>query len=217
MKKKIESLRSSVKSALFHVTDLKGDTSLRNCFILLLLAMIMFLAASCHGGNRGDSVKSAIDSNTRKADTAATMFKKEDAVFVDKAADAGKLEIQQSQVALDRATGADVKKFAQEMIKDHKEMADALASIASSLQIIVPDSLSKDAGDQVVKLQSVRADDFDKTYMDLMIKDHEKAVSLFTENSKKEINSSLTHFISTYLPVIQSHLNMAKAIRKNIK
>lgn len=216
MKKKLEGIQLSVQSAFSYFIDCKVDVVIRNYFILVLLLLVIFLAFGCHG-NRNDSVKNAIDSNKQKIDTAVTMYKKEDAIFVVKAADAGKLEIQQSKVALERATGTDVKKFAQEMIKDHTDMANTLNAIASSLKIIVPDSLSKDANDQLVRLQSIKNDAFDKAYMEIMVKDHEKAVSLFEENSKKEINNSLAHFIATNLPVIQSHLTMAKTIRKNIK
>lgn len=206
-----------LRPAFYSIENLKADTPLRNCFILLLLFLVMFLAASCHGNRHNDSVKRAIDSNSRKIDTITTMYKKDDAVFADKAADAGKLEVEQSKVALNRATSGDVRKFAQDMVKDHTEMAAALTSVASSLGITLPDSLSKEANEQLVELQSVKAADFDKSYMDIMIKDHKKAVSLFSENAKKEINNSLSHFISTYLPIIQSHLNMARIIRKNIK
>ena len=49
---------------------------------------------------------------------------KSDTTFVTKAAAAGMLEVQASQVAITRASNPDVRAFAQRMVKDHTTVSD---------------------------------------------------------------------------------------------
>lgn len=182
--------------------------------IALLFGSILFVG--CHN-HRQDSVKKAIDSNRQQMSEMSVQYTALDAKFTDKTADGGKTEIMAAKVALKRATDTSVKNFAQRMIADHSKMGDSLSDIAKALHIIVPDSLSNDAKKMIEKLRSASTKDFDKTYMDAMVDDHQKDVMFFAINSKTEINNSLKNFIASYLPVIRSHLDMAKMIVKKLK
>jgi putative membrane protein len=52
--------------------------------------------------------------------------------FVKKVAEGGQLEIALAQLAADRATNADVKSFAQQLVNDHQEMSQKLEQLAQS-------------------------------------------------------------------------------------
>lgn len=90
---------------------------------------------------------------------------KSDTTFVTKAAAAGMLEVQASQVAITRASNPDVRAFAQRMVKDHTTVGDELKALASK-GITVPDSLPADERAKVDKLSALEGAKFDKAYAD---------------------------------------------------
>lgn len=66
--------------------------------------------------------------------------------FVDKASAAGIAEIETARMALEQATSAEVKRFAERMIKDHTAANEELKQLAARKQLEVaddPDAMNK--------------------------------------------------------------------------
>ena len=72
-----------------------------------------------------------------------------------------------------------VKDFGAMMVKDHGEANNKLKSVASLLNIALPESVSDDAKKDIEKLDKKNGKDFDKAYVDMMVDDHEKDVTEF--------------------------------------
>jgi len=64
--------------------------------------------------------------------TSGDQLKWGDKRFVKKVAEGGQLEIAIAQLAADRATNADVKSFAQQLVNDHQEMSQKLEQLAQN-------------------------------------------------------------------------------------
>jgi putative membrane protein len=62
----------------------------------------------------------------------------DDEKFVMKAAEGGKAEVELGNLALSKASSADVKQFAQRMVDDHSKAGDELAQLAQSKGITLP-------------------------------------------------------------------------------
>jgi len=67
---------------------------------------------------------------------------------------------------------------------------------------------------KMVKDLSNKEKNFDKDYVNAMVKDHEKAVKLFERTSKKGDSEEIRQFAGKQLPVLQEHLKMARDLRK---
>ncbi len=129
--------------------------------------------------------------------------------FVREAAISDMFEIQESKLAVERATGP-TKQFAEKMIKDHMKTTSELKPMAMSAKIDVPTALDASHQKMVDKLTGLNGADFVKEYHSDQDSNHKDAVSLFTRYSNGGENQEMKAWAGKTLPVIQDHMNIAK-------
>lgn len=142
---------------------------------------------------------------------------KNDQEFLIRAAEAGNAEIKFSELAETRANNDQVKDFARQMVREHKQMSDQLSSYAKELKTAVLAGLDKDANAAYQRLSKLRGDEFDRAYMQQMVEDHEKAVRLFEGEAKSSGTSDLKTFAEKNLPTIRDHLKHARSVLSTLK
>ena len=93
------------------------------------------------------NTKSQKDTTTSKSQNAAqtsptsrSQLSSDDHKFVMKAAEGGQAEVQLGQLALTKASSAEVKQFAQRMVDDHSKGNTELAQLAQTKGIVLPAS-----------------------------------------------------------------------------
>ena len=126
------------------------------------------------------------------------------------AASSDMFEITSSTEAQSKATHADVKKFAGQMITDHNKTTAELTTIATAKSMTLPTAPLPKHQKMVQMVTSADAKGFDKAYMDAQVKAHTEAVTLFENASKNEADPELKAFAQKHLPHLKSHLDMAK-------
>ena len=131
--------------------------------------------------------------------------------FVVKAADAGIAEVQLGKLAAERATKPEVKKFAQTMVEEHTRANDELKAIAQQQNIVVPSSISEENQEKMNKLQEKQGEEFDKEYMDMMVKDHKKVVDMFEKQAENGDVPEVSEWASNKVPALRHHLEMAQS------
>jgi len=139
--------------------------------------------------------------------------------YLTKTVNANMLEIEASKVALQRATNADVKAFAKQMVADHTKAADTLkkALTKAKLNLTPPTQLPSDLAEKVNDLKTADAKDFDKKYMDHEVDIHQDALDLQTRYAKDGDNADLKAYAAKMATAIQDHLTKAKSIRDALK
>src|SRR5579863_8440216 len=186
---------------------------------LLAVPFIVFAFACGNGGgtNTSDSTKTAMDSSQVKTDSStmanqpmASTLSSSDSVFAVAIADAGMLEIQLGTLAQSKAQNQKVKDFGSMMVTDHTKAGDQLKSIAQSKHLVLPAQLSKESQDKVDDLTKKAGKDFDKAYMDVMVKGHTKVVDLFEGEIKNGSDTDIKNFATNTVATIRSHLSEAK-------
>jgi putative membrane protein len=135
-----------------------------------------------------------------------------DEKFVREAAEGGMAEIALGELATEKASSDEVKKFGQRMVDDHSRAADELKEIASSKGIRVPDRLSAKERMTKYRLSKLSGEQFDRAYMSDMVKDHTEDVADFKLESSSGTDPDVKHFAATTLPTLQDHLRQAKEI-----
>jgi putative membrane protein len=185
---------------------------------LFLFAGGLMLLIDCNNGRRDDSVNNANAQNAKK-DSAVTprSTAMDDAKFLVKAADGGMLEVQLGQLAAKRAVNRRVKNFGSMMVQDHTKANNDLEMLATSKNVTIPQTLSDDSQKKFNKLNAVTGTDFDKAYMDMMVDDHNDDVSDFTKEAKESTDNDVQSFANKTLPVLQIHLDSARAIQSVVK
>jgi putative membrane protein len=82
-------------------------------------------------------------------------------------------EIELSRMALNRATSAEVKAFAQMMIQDHSAAVDRLKSVISGASFAWPDQLDEKHREAAEDLAKKQGSDFDREYVKAMVEGHQ--------------------------------------------
>jgi putative membrane protein len=142
----------------------------------------------------------------------ASSLTAEDKGFFIAAAQANMAEVSLGQMASEKATSVDVVNFAKRMVVDHSIANDDLKQLAIKKGVALPAVLTKEQNKVSSSLSKKVGPDFDKSYMDQMIRDHEKAVNDFDKGSKETTDPDLKAWVTNTLPTLQDHLKMAKQI-----
>jgi putative membrane protein len=140
-----------------------------------------------------------------------------DVDFMNKAAQGGMSEVNMGNVAASKATNADVKAFGNRMVTDHSKANDELKQLASTKGVTLPADVNDEQKKTMDTISAKNGKDFDKDYMDDMVKDHEKDVAEFEKESKNAKDADLKAWVTKTLPTLQGHLKMAKEAQKKVK
>jgi putative membrane protein len=197
---------------------MKINVILRGAALNLAFAGLCGLPASSQTTNQTptDQDQMGMKSGSMKSGSMSSKISAADESFMKKAAQGSMAEVELGQLAQQRATNPDVKKFSQRMIDDHTKANNDLKQVASADNVTLPDSL--DAKDQATKqkLLSISGDQFDKAYMSDMVTDHTKDVAEFRKESTSAQDPAVKNFATTTLPTLEDHLKEARQIAPQV-
>jgi putative membrane protein len=132
--------------------------------------------------------------------------------FVEDASAKGVAEVEAGKLAQEKGTAADVKSFADMMVKDHTAANTKLKTIADSKKLKVSDNaqLMDKAKSMILELRSAKS--FDQAYANNQVKAHEATIALFEDEANNGKDADLKAFAKETLPKLQDHLTHAKAL-----
>jgi putative membrane protein len=140
-----------------------------------------------------------------------------DKSFIKDAALANLEEVELGRLAAEKASSPDVKSFAQKMADDHKQVADRLKDVAAALKYDPPSRPPSRTKSEKGKLEKLSGIEFDRAYLDLVLKNHQKDVSVFEREARREAApSGLKNFASSTLQSLQDHLKMAQELNAKL-
>ena len=134
--------------------------------------------------------------------------------FASKVAVANKFEIDTSQLALKYGKGAEVKKFAQQMIDDHTKAGEEFKKAVADQKIDPPkDALDLTHEAKYAKLRVFTTENgFDGSYVAEQLAAHKNAVELFRNYSQNGQAGPLKDFATKTLPTLEHHLAMVQSL-----
>lgn len=133
-------------------------------------------------------------------------------MFVD-----GEAEILLSRLALERASSADVKAFAQRMIDDHTQANNEIRQLAQARGLTLPADLPIEHTAANEDLSTMSGADFDKAYMNHNVLVHALGVLQAREQSEEGTDSAIRAFAARTLPVLTAHLETADELYEGIR
>jgi putative membrane protein len=136
----------------------------------------------------------------------------QDERFMRDAAAGGMMEVELGRLAAERAASADVKAFGQRMVTDHSKANQQLMQLATSKGMTLPRELPADMQAQRDKLARLSGAEFDRMYMQHMVKDHKKDVAEFEKQAEKGADAALRTFAQETLPTLREHLTLAESL-----
>ena len=136
--------------------------------------------------------------------------------FMKDAAEGGLAEVELGQLAQQRASDPQVKAFGERMVRDHSKANEKLKALAQSKNVDLPTSISMTDKATKMRLSHLSGAEFDKAYMQDMVKDHTDDVNDFTKESSKAEDPDLKAFVKETLPTLQEHLKKAQEIEPKV-
>ena len=121
-------------------------------------------------------------------------------------------EIETGKMAASKAQSPDVKKFAQQMVQDHGKMLDELKSLAKSKGVALPDNAPMKDMAQSKLLERKSGGEFDKDYLEHMVKDHEKNAKDTENIAAKAKDPQFKSAVQQANGKIREHLQMAQRL-----
>jgi predicted outer membrane protein/sporulation protein YlmC with PRC-barrel domain len=123
-------------------------------------------------------------------------------------------EIMLGQIATQKSSNPKVQQYGQMLVAEHSEAKQQAIAVAQSIGVTPPEQPSTEAQDEQTKLSKLSGADFDKNFLDDMIKGHEKVIKEFQDQASAN-HGPTSDLAAKQLPVLQKHLAMAKEITSN--
>lgn len=147
---------------------------------------------------------------------AAALAADDPAQFAKKAAHGNMLEVELGELAADKAQNEAVKQFGERMVQDHSKAQEKLEAAAEEADVDLPDGLDEKGQKKVEEMESKSGAEFDKAYMDEMVKDHEKDIQLYEQQSDAG-EGPIQSYAAETLPVLRHHHELAEQARQQVK
>lgn len=171
---------------------MKSDTR------MIIILSVFALSLACPGSSRAaDKVP--------PADT-----------FLKEAAEEEHGEIVLGQLAMGRASDAEVKRYGEQMLVDHTVGYQELQQMASEKGIQLPSEPSKEKKEKEQELSQLTGREFDRAYMSYMVRDHLKDIEEFEEGAKILKDPAARIWALASLLTLKKHLEMAKTIASSL-
>lgn len=161
--------------------------------------------------------------STAQAESNATATAPNDAQIAEIVLTADTLDVDYGKLAVKKATHADVKAFAETMVRDHSAVNEKVTALAKKLNVTPEKSetsktLKANGHKELDKLKALEGAEFDKAYVDNEVTYHEAVISTLDKtllpNAK---NADLKSLLETGRTIFVSHLEHAKKVQKDLE
>lgn len=141
-----------------------------------------------------------------------------DQQFVDFAAQTDMVEANLGQLAQSVAAKQEVKDYGQMLANDHTKDFGQLSAAAQQASLTVPNAIDSEHNKTMIDpFQKLKGAAFDHKYLQEMVAGHTKAIAIYKKEAADAQNPALKSYAETALPVLQKHLDDAKALEQGKK
>jgi putative membrane protein len=130
-----------------------------------------------------------------------------DAEFLQQVADASLFEIEIGKLAQIAGTAPEVKSFGAMVVNDYTKIFEGAKMLAASKKINLPSNLGEESWKKINSMADKRGKDFDDTYIEMIITQHQQDIRSFEDKMKDNvINSDLKTWLIQTQPVLAHNL-----------
>ena len=140
-----------------------------------------------------------------------------DQTFLKEAAEGGLAEVELGQLAAEKSSNEEVKRFAERMVEDHGKANENLKQLAAQKGVSLPSEPSAKQKANKERLSKLSGEEFDKAYMSDMLNDHRTDIAAFEQESDSGKDSDIKEFASQALPTLREHLKQAESVTGKIE
>lgn len=159
---------------------------------------------------------------TVQAQTAAEAVTPNDAQIAQIVLTADSVDVDYGNLAVKKTKNADVKAFAETMIRDHTAVNAKATALAKKVGMTpeasdISKSLKSDGEKEMAKLKAMRGAEFDKAYIDNEVAYHKSVIGALEKTLLPNVkNAELKSLLESGRPIFISHLEHAKTLQKSL-
>jgi putative membrane protein len=135
-----------------------------------------------------------------------------DRSFITKAAAGGRAEVELGKLAQGKASSDAVKQFGQRMVEDHGAANQELMQLAENKGMQLDDKTPK-PDRLLTRLSKLQGAEFDREYVDAMVKDHKQDVAEFRRMHSGAVDPNLKAWVDKTLPTLEDHLKTIEGLQ----
>ncbi len=139
-----------------------------------------------------------------------------DRAFIETTAGGNLMAVELGKVARDKAASADVKSYADRIVKAHMQSGDELKRLAEKKGVTLPSKLNDKQAATVRQMRSMSGAEFDRSYMRMMLEDHRNEVASFRQEQRQASDPDLKTWVTETLPTLENHLRIAQNINSKL-
>jgi putative membrane protein len=147
------------------------------------------------------------------ADAQQTPLGEQDQEFLEKAAKGNLLEVQLGELAIKRAGADEVVLFGNRMVQDHSDSLAELEKIAQQKGVTLPTELDEDQKKMVERFSQLSGEEFDREYMQEMVKEHEEDIELYKTQAAEGQDPELREYAARTVQILITHREIAQGIQ----
>ena len=187
------------------------QSAIKSLLFPTILMATLFFQTGCKQHDT-DSKEVATELNKPNSD----VTKERDEKFMMDAAEINFEEIMLAKLAQERTTNADVKSLAKMLEDTHQKINVDVQSMATQKSIAVPTAATNEVMDDYNRLNEKSAQEFDVTYLNMTIDDHESAIKRFESYSSADVDEALKVWAMGLIPDMRIHLQKIKDLKQTI-
>jgi putative membrane protein len=192
----------------------------QNKLYLILIFFTAFLAACNNASNTSEDTDTSATTDGTMSDTSSTAMGtlgQADKDFMLEAAKGGMMEVEAGRMAQEKATNKKVKELADMIVRDHTQANQELKSLATSKNVMLPDSLDTDMKEHLESMRKMKGKDFDKHYISMMKDDHKDDIDKFEKAANNVSDADVKAFAAKTLPVLRTHRDSVESVSKSVQ
>ncbi|PKV67044.1 DUF4142 domain-containing protein [Pontibacter ramchanderi] len=186
---------------------------IRKITLYLASAVLLLSMASC-GAN--DSIEQAAAQSVEQFEAMGMQGMKNDALFIAEATSANMLQVQLSELALEKAVSPEVKEMAQEMGQGHRRLMDDLQSTAVQGEFVVPTELGSAHQKVYDDVSGQTGIGFDLAYIKRIREEHDRLLNRYEDMAENAKVMEVKQFASKQLPLLRQHLQKVEALEDRL-
>jgi putative membrane protein len=128
----------------------------------------------------------------------------------------GLAEVKLAELAQGKTANAEVKTFATQMATDHGKANAELKALAATKNVEVASEPSVIAKGRIKMLDAKSGAEFDKDWVESMIKEHKDAVKDFEKAANEAKDAEVKAFATKTLPTLKHHLSTAEGLLQKL-
>jgi putative membrane protein len=148
------------------------------------------------------------------ADPKAATLSRAEQAFIQDAAKANQDEIAMGQLA-QKSSNPKVKTYGDKLVADHRKAQKELESLAAAKGVTL-ETYEATSSSEYNKLSEMTGAEFDRSFAARAMRDHQKAISMYTQALRNAHDPELRAYISNSLPQFRMHLTEAEMLERGL-